>query len=152
METRQPPRGGAVRGTRENLGFLLAKASQRWDERLAEAFARAGYGEISPSYGSILLPLFEEDDLRIGELGRRARLSKQAMTTMVRVMERKGLIARRRDPEDARASRVSLTTRTRRFRATAERVLEELARRVENRLSPGQVARLSRDLKTLVDL
>jgi len=152
MEPEQPPRDGAVRGTRESLGFLLAKASQRWNERLAEAFARAGYGEISPSYGSILLPLFEEDGLRIGELARRARLSKQAMTTMVRVMERKGLIVRRRDPEDARAMRISLTPRTRRFRATAERVLEELARRVDSRLSPAQVARLSQDLKTLIDL
>jgi DNA-binding MarR family transcriptional regulator len=140
------------RATRDNLGFLLAKASQRWNERLAEAFARAGYGDVSPSYGSILLPLFEEDGLRIGELARRARLSKQAMTTMVKVMERKGLITRRRDPDDARAALIRLTARTRGFRPTAERVLQELDRRVHSRLSPAQVVRLSEDLKILIDL
>ncbi len=37
-------------------------------------------------------------------------------------------------------------------RAAAERVLDEMARRVETRLSPAQVARLSQDLKTLMDL
>ena len=140
------------RGTRENLGFLLAKASQRWNERLGEAFGRAGYSEVSPSYGSILLPLFEEDGLRMGELARRARLSKQALTTMARLMERKGLVTRRRDPDDARAFRISLTPRTRRFRAVAERVLDTMQREVEARLSPAQVRRLRRNLKTLMDL
>lgn len=147
-----PRRGRLVHGTRENLGFALAKASQRWNERLADAFKRAGYGEISPSYGSILLPLFEEDGLRMGELARRANLSKQAMTTMIRVMERKGLITRRRDPADARASRIFLTLRTRRFQTAAERVLAEMARRVEARLSPAEIAQLSQHLKILMNL
>ena len=143
---------GPPQGTRENLGFLLAKASQRWNERLAKAFARAGYGEISPAYGSILLPLFEEDGLRMGELARRARLSKQAMTTMVRLMERKGLITRRRDPHDGRAFRVFLTPRTRRFRTVVERILDTMRREVDARLPPAQVTRLRRDLQTLMDL
>jgi hypothetical protein len=43
---------------------------------------------VRPSYGSILVPLFEEDALHMGELARRARLSKQTMTTMVRLLER----------------------------------------------------------------
>ena len=65
---------------RDDLGFLLAKATQRWNELLAEAFVRAGYADVRPSYGSVLLPLFEEDGLQMGELGRRSRLSKQTMT------------------------------------------------------------------------
>ena len=44
--------------TRDNLGFLLAKASQRWNELLAERFAAAGFPEVRPSYGSILVPLY----------------------------------------------------------------------------------------------
>ena len=56
--------------TRENLGYLLAKASQRWNELLAEGFAAEGFKEVRPSYGSVLVPLFEEDDLRMGEIAR----------------------------------------------------------------------------------
>ena len=53
---------------RASLGFLLAKASQRWNELLAERFAAAGFPEVRPAYGSLLVPLYEEDGLRPGEL------------------------------------------------------------------------------------
>ena len=33
--------------SRDDLGFLLAKATQRWNELLTEHFATAGYGDIS---------------------------------------------------------------------------------------------------------
>jgi len=121
--------------TRDNLGFLLAKASQRWNELLFERFKAAGFGEVRPSYGSVLIPLFEEDGLRMGELARRARLSKQTMTTLVRLAERDGLVTRSRDPRDARAFRVRLTPRARDFEPVAERVLAELEGLVAGRLS-----------------
>jgi len=112
--------------TRANVGFLLAKASQRWNELLYERFVRAGFAEVRPAYGSLLLPLYEEDGLRVGELARRAGLSKQTLTTMVRLLERDGLVTRRPDPQDARATRIHLTARARRFRPVAESVLAEL--------------------------
>src|SRR5213082_3431765 len=90
---------------RDDLGFLLAKATQRWNELLQERFRAAGWSAVRPSYGSILVPLFEEDGLRMGELARRARLSKQTVTTMVRLLERDGLVTRRLDRRDARAER-----------------------------------------------
>lgn len=128
----EPERGEAQRRagrtTRENLGFLLAKASQRWNELLYERFVAAGFPDVRPSYGSILLPLFEEDGLRMGELAARARLSKQTMTTMVRLLERDGLVERRTDPSDGRASLVFLTERAQSFRPVAEATLTELDR------------------------
>src|SRR5215218_6706340 len=124
--------------TTDNLGFLLAKASQRWNELLFERFQREGYAEVRPSYGSILLPLFSEDGLRIGELARRARLSKQTLTTMVRLMERDGLVRREPDPDDGRASRVSLTPRAKRLKPVADAVVGALTARVQERLSPRQ--------------
>ena len=118
---------------RDNLGFLLAKASQRWNELLYESFVDAGYPEVRPAYGSLLIPLFEEDGLRQGELARRARLSKQTLTTMARALERDGLVERRPDPVDARATRLYLTPRAERLRPVAERAIEELERRLPAR-------------------
>ncbi len=112
--------------TRENLGYLLAKASQRWNEQLQTGFSEAGFPEVRASYGSVLIPLLEEDGLRIGEIARRARLSKQTMTTMVRLAERDGLVERRSDPADRRATRVHLTAKGLRFKPVAERVLADL--------------------------
>src|SRR2546421_12730734 len=105
---------------------MLAKATQRWNELLHERFRAAGWSAVRPSYGSILVPLFEEDGLRIGELARRARLSKQTMTTMVRLLERDGLVRRGRDPDDGRAFRIVLTAKARRFEPVAEQTLTEL--------------------------
>jgi DNA-binding MarR family transcriptional regulator len=126
------------RATRENLGYLLAKASQRWNELLYQEFVLAGYPEVRPAYGSILLPLFEEDGLRMGDLAARARLAKQTMTTLVRLMERNGLVRRVWDPEDGRAVRVFLTPRAHTFEHVAERVLARLDRRLAGRLSPTE--------------
>ncbi|HXV95865.1 MAG TPA: MarR family transcriptional regulator [Gaiellaceae bacterium] len=137
---------------RDDLGFLLAKAAQRWNELLAERFAAAGYGDVSPSYGSVLLPLFEEDGLRLGELARRARLSKQTMTELVRRLERDGLAERRPDPSDGRAARVYLTQRTRAFEPVAAEVLAELDRLVRDRLGDADVEELKASLGELLEL
>lgn len=137
---------------RENLGFLLAKAMQRWNELLAERFKKAGYGHIRPSYGSLLVPLFEEDGLRLGELAKRARLSKQTMTTMVRLLERENLVRCRADETDARATRVYLGETARRFRPVAERVVTELEAIALRQSSNGEVEALRTWLKRFANL
>ena len=136
----------------DNLGFLLAKASQRWNELLADRFADQGFGEVRPSYGSVLLPLFEEDGLRMGQIAGRARLSKQTMTTLVRLCERDGLVARERDPRDGRAFRIRLTNRANELRPVAGQILRGLDDRVLAALGERQTATLTRALKGVMDL
>ena len=145
-----PAAGGAL--DRDDLGFLLAKATQRWNELLAERFAAAGYRDVRPSYGSVLLPLFEEDGLRMGELARRARLSKQTMTALVRRLEREELVTRQTDAGDARASLVLLTPRSRAFEPVAAEVLGELDRLVRERLDDEQVEEVKVALRELMQL
>ena len=138
--------------SRDDVGFLLAKAMQRWNELLAARFAAAGYDDIRPSYGSVLLPLYEEDGLRMGELAKRARLSKQTMTDMIRRLERDGLVERRSDPTDARASLIFLTSRSRRFKPVAAKTLRELDRLVRSRLSADGVTELKSALRQVMEL
>jgi DNA-binding MarR family transcriptional regulator len=135
-----------------NLGFLLAKASQRWNELLAQDFVARGFGEVRPSYGSVLLPLVEEDGLRMGQIAARARLSKQTMTTLVRLCERDGLVVRERDSRDARAFRIKLTKRAKEFRPVAGQILRELDGKVLAALGERQTATLTRALKGVMDL
>ena len=135
--------------TRANLGYLLAKASQRWNERLQQGFAEAGFPEVRASYGSVLIPLLEEDGLRIGEIARRARLSKQTMTTMVRLCERDGLVERRLDADDRRATRVHLTDQARRFAPVAEDVLERLDRETRRAVGTDRLEQLRATLRLL---
>jgi DNA-binding MarR family transcriptional regulator len=125
---------------------------QRWNELLTERFSARGFVDVRPAYGSVLLPLFEEDGLRIGELARRSRLSKQAMTEMVRRLERDGFVERRSDPRDGRASLIFLTSRSLTFEPIAVAVLGELDSLVRRRLEPDRVEELRASLRELAAL
>jgi DNA-binding MarR family transcriptional regulator len=138
--------------TRQNLGWLLAKASQRWNDGLGAAFREAGFHDVRPSFGSVLVPLFEEDGLRMGDLARRSALSKQAMTTLVRSVEQAGLVSRVRDADDGRAFRISLTARGEQLRPVAEQALAELSARVHEQLSESELRMLETSLRKVVDL
>ena len=135
---------------RNDVGFLLAVASRRWNETLERRFAEAGFPEVRASYGSLLVPLFEEDGLRLGDLARRAQLSKQTITTMARLLERDGLVERRPDEVDGRASRLYLTRRARAFEGAARRVLRELDREVGRALTTRRAAELKKSLEALI--
>jgi DNA-binding MarR family transcriptional regulator len=145
-------RARAARLTRANLGFLLAKGSQRWNELLYEEFRRRGFADVRPAYGSVLIPLFEEDGLRMGQLAERARVSKQTMTTLVRLTERDGLVTREPDPSDGRAALVRLTDRSRAFRPVADRAVAALERRVAARLTRREIEQLKSALSEVADL
>ena len=100
----------------------------------------------------MLVPLYEEDGLRMGELARRARLTKQTMTQMVRQLEDEGLVERRADPEDARASRIFLTRRARRFAPVAGRTVAQLERLARRELGARRVDELRSALRDLLEL
>ena len=138
--------------TRPDIGFLVAKASQRWNELLSERFASRGYGDVRPSFGSVLVPLFEEDGLRMSTLALRARLAKQTVTTMVRLVERAGFVERRADPLDGRATLVFLTRRGRDLEPVAVEVVAEIEELVARRLGRRRREELRMALKGLSTL
>jgi DNA-binding MarR family transcriptional regulator len=132
-----------------NVGYLLARALQRWNTLLGEAFARAGFPEVRPASGAILVPLTDEDGLQIVDLARRAGLSKQTMTTQLKALEALGLVERVADPADRRAYRIYLTERGRAFKQAAGEILRELDTLLAARLTPAGVAQLSEMLRTM---
>jgi DNA-binding MarR family transcriptional regulator len=137
---------------RTNTGFLLAKASQRFNELLMERFAARGFDEVRPSFGSVLVPLFEADGRRLGDLAKVGRLSKQAVTGLVQQCEQAGLVTRERDPDDGRAFRISLTKRGRRLRKVAEEELARLDDRIVAALGSRKRDALTEALKGVMEL
>ena len=136
----------------DNVGFLLAKATQHFNELLLERFANRGFPDIRPSYGSVLVPLFAEDDLRLTEIAERGRLSKQSITGLVKLCENAGLVSRSPDPEDGRAFRISLTERGTAFQTVAEEVLADLDEQIVAALGARNRTALVRALKGVMEL
>ena len=135
-----------------NVGFLLAKASQHFNELLVARFAARGFGEIRASYGSVLVPLFGQDGQRLGELAAAARLSKQSMTGLVKQCETAGLVERLPDPFDGRAFNIRLTERGMAFRTVAGEVRAELDDELGRALGARDRDALIRALKGVMEL
>jgi len=57
----------------------------------------------------VLLALWEQDDVTVHQLGERLHLDSGTLTPLLKKMEAQGWLARRRDPGDERAVRVTLT-------------------------------------------
>ena len=71
---------------------------------------------------------------------------------MARALERDGLVERRADPSDARATRIFLTERARELQPVAEKVLGELDARVAETVSSRARASLKAALRQIADL
>jgi DNA-binding MarR family transcriptional regulator len=99
----------------------------------------------------VLVPLYEEDGLTMGELARRSGLSKQAMTTLVRAVEEAGFVTRERDAADARAFRVTLSPEGQKLRPVAERVLGDVAGEMRGRLSSAELEQLADALRKVAE-
>jgi DNA-binding MarR family transcriptional regulator len=116
----------ATQQWRNETGYLLNKAARRWNAMLLSMLREAGVDDIRPSFGAVLVPLFEEDGLRLGELAVRSGLTKQTLTTLVRRIEAHGYVERRPDPQDGRAARLFLTRKARTLEPIVVRIIEKL--------------------------
>ena len=72
-------------------------------------------GLTYPQYIAIVA-LWEEDDQTVSGLGEKLFLESNTLTPMLKKLEAMGYLERRRDPEDERQVRVSLTKSGRRLR------------------------------------
>jgi DNA-binding MarR family transcriptional regulator len=89
--------------------FLITRIKQRSLAFLEAELARAGLEEISPAHGDILYVLHRNGPVSLKEIARHTRKDKSTVTGVVQRLEERGYLARERDPEDARVTRVKLT-------------------------------------------
>lgn len=88
-----------------HVGYLIRRAQQRH----VAAWTRIASSEISSVQYTILVVLDRLGEASQRELCDEADLDRSTIADLVKRMERKGLIERRRDPQDARRNTVTLT-------------------------------------------
>lgn len=108
--------------------------------------ALTALGLTYPQY-LVLMVLWEDGDLTVGDLAQRLRLDHGTLTPLLRRMEDADLLTRSRRASDGRVLEIGLTARGERLREEAPR-LSCLAREATG-LSDRQIARLQELLKTL---
>lgn len=105
------------------------------------------------SYDVLLeLDVAEGKCLRMQDLGERVVLSRSRVSRLVDELEKQGLVERRPDPDDGRATLACLTSEGRRaFRRAAPVYLAGIERHFTRHLSPTEQAAIACGLQRVVD-
>lgn len=89
--------------------YLISRVSLAVTSALKKEFIESGVEKIKPAYLCVLMSLWQEDGLKVIELGKRAGLEPSTMTGLLDRMERDDLVTRTPDPHDRRVLRIYLT-------------------------------------------
>ena len=101
----QDPRSFVIE---ESLGYLINRSARAFANRLATELRPF---DVGIGQWAVLLHLWGKDGMTQAQLARRVAIEQPTMVRTIDRMERDGLVARRADPNDRRASRITLTER-----------------------------------------
>jgi DNA-binding MarR family transcriptional regulator len=105
---------------------MVAAIRRRANEYMLRQLADQGLEGLGPSHAGILGRLFQHGDMAMAQIAAAIRRDKSTVTTLVRKLEAMGYVARRKAPDDARKSLISLTPKGRALRPSYERIIREL--------------------------
>jgi DNA-binding MarR family transcriptional regulator len=113
---------------------MLLQAHRALAADLTASMAERGYDDVRPGHGAVFLHVERRTGTRLGELARRAGVTKQSMMQVVDDLEARGYVRRVDDPADARAKLVRLTAEGRRCATEFRRAVQVLETRMRRRL------------------
>lgn len=96
--------------------------------------------------------LWKEDEISLGEFARRAGMGKAAAVTMIRRLERMGLVTKTANPTDGRLNVLNLTRKARELAPEILSVGAALERNIEEIVGKEDMAGMIRGLKAIRDL
>jgi DNA-binding MarR family transcriptional regulator len=131
--------------------YLITRAGLAMTALLKNELTAAGIEDVRPAYLGVLMSLWQEDGLKVMELGRRAGLEPSTMTGLLDRMERAQLLARKTDPNDRRAQRVRLTDRGRTVEETALEVVEDTLAKMLTGVSENDLEKLQSSLRRVLE-
>jgi DNA-binding MarR family transcriptional regulator len=134
------------------LDFYVPYLLNRAGVRIATAFAE----EMRPLGASlqiwrVLAALRERDGRRMGDLSATTSIEVSTLTRLVDQMEKKGLVARRRDPDDARVVMLFVTASGKRLTRRILPIAERYERVALKGFAAGEAQALREALRRLYD-
>jgi len=132
----------------DSLSDAVRSVARRLRQASAESLAR---WDLTPSQFRALRVLMRHDAMRPSELSEHLRIAPRSTTEVLDGLEGKGLVERRPDLHDRRATLVVPTERGTELAATIRAAQGNETERVFDRLSPTDRAHLARILRKLLD-
>jgi DNA-binding MarR family transcriptional regulator len=142
----QPPAGEPLPALAGRLGYLLKHAQLRLAELTAAALAPFG---VTGRECAVLIAIDDRAPLSQQEVAQRLGVDRTTMVILIDELEGKGLVQRRRDPDDRRKNVVALTGTGRVTLREASRATAEAERRFLGPLSGEEIAGLRQALRAV---
>lgn len=134
---------------RTNLGRLLIRAFDHFEDRIVAGIRERGFEEFRASDTGVLRSV-DLEGTRVSEIARRARVTPQAVSQAVAGLEERGLVKTAPDPDDGRARLVRFTERGRELILAGQETTEELYREWEEIVGQEGLNELRQHLVRLV--
>ena len=131
----------------DSLGYLINRAARGFAGRLAEKLRAF---DVGIGQWAVLVHLWSNDAMTQAQLARRVAIEQPTMVRTIDRMERDGLVTRTPDPNDRRASRITLTERGWNLRDALVPLAAGVNRAVTKSLTDAEVDTLRRLLGKLV--
>jgi DNA-binding MarR family transcriptional regulator len=131
----------------ESLGYLINRAARAFANRLG---AELRPFDVGTGQWAVLMHLWGNDGMTQAQLARRVAIEQPTMVRTIDRMERDGLVTRSPDPNDGRASRITLTERGWNLRDALVPLAAGVNRSATESLTDDEVATLRRLLARLV--
>jgi MarR family transcriptional regulator, organic hydroperoxide resistance regulator len=133
----------------DSYGYLINLAAQRLRYELHQTFQAKGY-DITPEQWAVLNRLWEQDGLAQVEVAERTFKDKPGTTRILNLLEKKGIVLRRRDVEDGRVMRVFLTRTGKDLKEKLIPCAEEVLVKSAQNLTKEDIAQLKQTLIKLL--
>ena len=128
----------------EQLCFALYSASRAMTAAYAPLLDAL---ELTYPQYLVMLVLWDGDGARVSQIGERLHLDSATLTPLLKRLEARGLIERRRSSDDERVVEVFLTTEGKRLRRRAVEIPRAMCGKTK--LSLGELAKLRAQLHEL---
>jgi len=135
---------GSLASVDDRLGLALTAASRAMESRYRASLTRL---QLTYSQFQVMSVLWEDGSHIVGTLADRLALDVSTISPLLKRLESRGLIVRRRDARDERRVVVSLTERGLALRAEAGAILDEVS--VGTHLTAAQERSLVQQLQRL---
>jgi DNA-binding MarR family transcriptional regulator len=81
-----------------------------------------GIEDILPAHGAVLVRLFANETMTLGQVAKEIKRDKSTVTTLANRLERAGYIEKTKDPGDARVSIITLTLKGKELRPVFDKI------------------------------
>ena len=137
-------------GTVDNAGPLHLLGTDRMGRDMLSRIITGARISLSIGLVGVLMSLWQEEGLKVVELGRRAGLEPSTMTGLLDRMQRDKLLSRAADPGDRRVQRIYLTEEGRHIKPAVAKVVQRALDRTLEGVSEQDLAHLKGVLRQIL--